>query len=256
MVENARRKRRSKHFYRLVVDPNDRETGPQRSLNNGTVWWGNVIVVVGKCNCRRSERNPLSAGLVDRGRECGRGSLWSITRGTEAIKALLSPWPVERPANWTARVNAPLTTKESDRVRVSIERGQPYGEEEAGAGNGKRFWAGADRSSGRPPTESALIANRGDKLITRIGFHLAVRLTDRPIAALFPSCFHPHLAVRLTDKPIASLFPSLCNKATLRMPSSTPARFLGELHRSPYRCGRLSGRYTGVRRRFGQRHRL
>jgi hypothetical protein len=26
-------------------------------------------------------------------------------------------------ANWTARVNAPLTTKELDRVRVSIERG-------------------------------------------------------------------------------------------------------------------------------------
>ena len=42
---------------------------------------------------------------------------------------VLSPWPVERPANWTARVNAPLTTKELDRVRVSIERGRPYGEE-------------------------------------------------------------------------------------------------------------------------------
>jgi putative transposase len=38
-------------------------------------------------------------------------------------------WPVERPANWTARVNAPLTQKELDRVRVSIERGRPYDEE-------------------------------------------------------------------------------------------------------------------------------
>ena len=44
-------------------------------------------------------------------------------------KALLSPWPVERLANWTARVNAPLTTKELDRVRVTIESGRPYGEE-------------------------------------------------------------------------------------------------------------------------------
>jgi hypothetical protein len=42
---------------------------------------------------------------------------------------LLSPWPVQRPANWTARVNAPLTSKELDRVRVSIERGRPYGKE-------------------------------------------------------------------------------------------------------------------------------
>ena len=55
------------------------------------------------------------------------GSLWARVHGEEAIKGLLSPWPVERPANWTARVNAPLTAKELSRLRVSIERGQPYG---------------------------------------------------------------------------------------------------------------------------------
>ena len=32
-------------------------------------------------------------------------------------------------ANWTVRVNAPLTARELDRVRVSIERGRPYGKE-------------------------------------------------------------------------------------------------------------------------------
>jgi putative transposase len=41
---------------------------------------------------------------------------------------LLSPWPVERPANWTARVNAALTATELDRVQVCIERGRPYGD--------------------------------------------------------------------------------------------------------------------------------
>jgi putative transposase len=76
-----------------------------------------------------AERNPLSAGLVDRAQLWRWGSLWSRTRGTAAIKALLSPWPLQRPANWTARVNAPLTTKELDRVRVNIEKGRPYGEE-------------------------------------------------------------------------------------------------------------------------------
>jgi hypothetical protein len=35
----------------------------------------------------------------------------------------------DRPANGTARVNARLTAKELDRVRVSIDRGRPYGEE-------------------------------------------------------------------------------------------------------------------------------
>ncbi len=31
--------------------------------------------------------------------------------------------------NWTARANGASTAKELDRVRVSIDRGRPYGEE-------------------------------------------------------------------------------------------------------------------------------
>ena len=50
--------------------------------------------------------------------------------GEDAIKAILSPWPVERPVDWTDRVNAPLCAKEFGRVRVSIERGRPFGEDE------------------------------------------------------------------------------------------------------------------------------
>jgi putative transposase len=76
---------------------------------------------------RYVERNPLSARLVERAQLWQWGSLWARVHGEEAIKALLSPWPVERPANWTARVNAPLSAKELTRVRVSIERGRPYG---------------------------------------------------------------------------------------------------------------------------------
>ena len=49
---------------------------------------------------------------------------------TEEIKALLSTWPVKRPANWATRVNTPLNAKELDRVRVSLERGRPYGGDE------------------------------------------------------------------------------------------------------------------------------
>jgi putative transposase len=84
---------------------------------------------VGKMHMWYLERNPLAARLVDRAQLRRCGSLWARTRSTGAIKALLSPWPVERPANRTARVNALLTTKELDRVRVSIERRRPYGEE-------------------------------------------------------------------------------------------------------------------------------
>jgi len=76
---------------------------------------------------RYVERNPLSAGLVEKAQMWRWGSLWSRVHGEKALKAILSPWPIERPANWTARVNAPLTAKELGRVQLSIERGQPYG---------------------------------------------------------------------------------------------------------------------------------
>jgi len=36
----------------------------------------------------------------------------------------------ELPVDWTDRVNAPLSAKEFGRVRVSIERGRPFGEDE------------------------------------------------------------------------------------------------------------------------------
>jgi putative transposase len=34
---------------------------------------------------------------------------------------------VERTVDWTARVNLPLSSKELDRIRVSVESGRPYG---------------------------------------------------------------------------------------------------------------------------------
>ncbi len=69
---------------------------------------------------RYVERNPLSAGLVERAELWRWSSLWSRAHGDKAVKALLSPWPVERPANWTVRVNSALTAKELDRVRVML----------------------------------------------------------------------------------------------------------------------------------------
>ena len=103
-----------------------------------------------------------------------------------SYRGLLSHWPVERPATGTARVNAPLTSKELDRVWVSIETGRPYGEEKWGAGNGKRTRPGADRSSERAAKENEPIGDRGNNLSTRIlsndRFH---RQTNRvPVSVL------------------------------------------------------------------------
>jgi putative transposase len=79
---------------------------------------------------RYVEQKPLSAGLVEKAQMWRWGSLWSRVHGERALRAILSPWPIKRPSNWTARVNTPLTAKELERVRLSIERGQPYGEDD------------------------------------------------------------------------------------------------------------------------------
>jgi putative transposase len=77
--------------------------------------------------CRYVERNALSAGLVNRAELWPYSSLWVRERDDGPLKALLSPWPVERPDNWIAQVNEPLTDKERERVQLSIARGRPFG---------------------------------------------------------------------------------------------------------------------------------
>jgi putative transposase len=47
--------------------------------------------------------------------------------GPKEVRAILSPWPVDRPADWTEHVNAALTGKEVECVEVSERRGRPYG---------------------------------------------------------------------------------------------------------------------------------
>ena len=79
---------------------------------------------------RYIEWKAVGAGLVARAEHWRWSSLWARMHGEDAIKAILAPWPVERPVDWTDRVNAPLSAKEFGRVRVSIERGRPFGEDE------------------------------------------------------------------------------------------------------------------------------
>ena len=67
--------------------------------------------------------------MVERAEHWRWGSLWARRNGDDTIRAILSSWPVERPKDWVRRVNTPLSAKELRRVRTSLERGQPYGED-------------------------------------------------------------------------------------------------------------------------------
>ncbi len=79
--------------------------------------------------CRYVERNALSAGLTQRAQDWRWGSLWARDNGPDPLREILSPWPVERPANWVRRVNQPIGKDELERLHACINRGQPLGSE-------------------------------------------------------------------------------------------------------------------------------
>jgi putative transposase len=71
----------------------------------------------------------LTARVVKRAEDWRWGSLWARRQGSEELKALLSQWPLERPRNWIAWVNQPMTAKEAEGVQICIARNRPYGDE-------------------------------------------------------------------------------------------------------------------------------
>jgi len=102
--------------------------------------------------CRYVEGNPLRAGIVERA-EDWRWSGWGRrAQSHESDDGLvLSPWPVERPQNWMARVNANLGEAQLKSLRECVDRGRPLGSEPWVAATARRL--GLDftlRGPGRP----------------------------------------------------------------------------------------------------------
>jgi putative transposase len=79
--------------------------------------------------CRYVERNPLTAGLVERAEDWRWGSLWVREHGTAQQKQMLCQWPVSRPSDWTDRVNAVVSQKEQSRWEMSLSRSRPFGDD-------------------------------------------------------------------------------------------------------------------------------
>lgn len=78
--------------------------------------------------CRHVERNALRANLVRRAEAWRWGSLWRWCQPVEPAPRLLSPWPLPRLPNWTARVNAELTDAELSALRRALQRSCPFGD--------------------------------------------------------------------------------------------------------------------------------
>jgi putative transposase len=102
--------------------------------------------------CRYVERNPLSAQMVRRAENWKFSSLWVRRQGTDQQQAVLSDWPVPIPVDWTSRVNAPLTAKDRDRIKTSMARSRPFGDDAWVMRTAKRLDLGHTvRPEGRPP---------------------------------------------------------------------------------------------------------
>ena len=79
--------------------------------------------------CRYVDRNPLTAGLVERAEDWRWSSLWVREQGTAEQQAVLSAWPTQRPGDWTKQVNRVITPKEQSRWEGSLARSQPFGDD-------------------------------------------------------------------------------------------------------------------------------
>ena len=77
--------------------------------------------------CRYVERNALRANLVERAHDWNWSSLQARRTTDDGDRPALSPWPIERPRDWTARVNRAFGSQEEEAVLRSIRRGQPFG---------------------------------------------------------------------------------------------------------------------------------
>jgi putative transposase len=74
---------------------------------------------------RYVERNAMRANLVERAEDWQWSSLWRRSHGASA---LLSVWPLSRPADWLHHVNQPQCEAELRSIRHSLRRGQPFGQ--------------------------------------------------------------------------------------------------------------------------------
>jgi putative transposase len=101
--------------------------------------------------CRYVERNPLRANLVSQAQNWRWCSLWHRVHCDQIGYGLLSEWPVPCPANWVSWVNEPQTGEELRAIRLSVNRGRPYGKEVWQKEMAKKLGLGATlRVRGRP----------------------------------------------------------------------------------------------------------
>jgi putative transposase len=77
---------------------------------------------------RYVEANPLRAKMVRKAQAWPWSSL-GREPGADGVRVQLCAWPVPRPGGWRAWVNAALDGEALDRLRLSVVRNRPFGDD-------------------------------------------------------------------------------------------------------------------------------
>ena len=110
---------------------------------------------------RYVEANPLRAKLVTR----AQAWRWSSLGCQHSIAdKLLSPWPLERPCDWTELVNEPLDQAQRQTIKSSVERGRPLGEQQWAQAIARRLGLLFTLNPrGRPPKKEVKASGKTEK---------------------------------------------------------------------------------------------
>ena len=76
---------------------------------------------------RYVQRNPVRARLAKSASSWRWSGEWARTRGEGETRAILAPWPVDRPRRWTSWINEPADGEETKAIRACIRRSSPFG---------------------------------------------------------------------------------------------------------------------------------
>jgi len=136
------------HLYRHSVGNGHLYQGTYRSF---PVQDDNHFLTV----CRYVEQNPLRAKLVAKAEDWRWSSLGLRAGGIlEATRPVLSEWPVPRPVDWLSLVNETPGGQELDSLRLSAQKGRPFGNESWQTWIAVRLGLGSTlHSRGRPRKE-------------------------------------------------------------------------------------------------------
>jgi putative transposase len=78
--------------------------------------------------CRYVEANAARANLVERAERWEWGGCFARRNGNKPFS--LRPWPVDRPINWVSLLNHDEEKADLQRLRESVQRGRPFGDED------------------------------------------------------------------------------------------------------------------------------